>query len=143
MFKKLYEWWFGKVNPFSLDNIGEKQTPETNPSEPLPQPEETEYQKYRRERSEKIEEERKSLQQKLDDILLSETSFEIGDEVEYLKVPNHNVKFYVKQFNPSDIKSYYFSESYFLEKTTTHVQYFDSNNILHTIVDESKWFKKV
>lgn len=141
MFKKLYEWWCGNS---SIDFWGEKQTPETNPSEPLPQSEESEYERSRRIREEERErkevQKRKELQEKVDEIILTEEEFNIGDQVQYLKVPNDNVDFYVSQYYHAYVSEYYFSH---IETGKVTVQYFDANQILQTIKDDIKWFKKV
>lgn len=160
MFKKLYEWFRGEINPeyrgcfvpnTKLDNTnpptrcGEKETPATNPEEPLPQPKvekpkESFLDKMRREQAERDEIYIKELQQKVDEQILTEEEFNIGDQVQYTKVPNDNVEFYVVQYYHAHVSQYYFTH---IESGKVTVQYFDANQILQTIKDEIKWFKKV
>lgn len=137
MFRRLYDWVCGNS---SVDFWGEKQTPETKQEEPLPQLEETEQQKYRREQAEREEQRIKELQEKVDELILTEEEFSEGDRVEYLKVPNDNVEFYVSQYRHSFVCNYHYLHIY---PGHVCVQYFDVNQILQTIKDEIKWFKKV
>jgi hypothetical protein len=123
MFKRLIEWFRGEINPFSVRYVGEKQTPETTEEFP-----------WMKEERDRIEENKKKLeiaQKELDDILLSEEIFEIGDEVEYLKVPNDNVSFRVVISDQSQLIYYPMSgnhASIYIKPTLTTVQYFDSTN---------------
>lgn len=141
MWNRFVEWFSGRS---SLDIYGEKKTPEIKPSEPLPQPEKsmlTELARLDREREELAWAELKDLQEKLDKLLLTEQEFDIGDQVEYQKVPNDNVKFYVTYYIHSRIVEYYGPRIY---PGVIVVKYFDSNQIIQTVDDrEIKWFKKV
>lgn len=175
MFERLIEWFRGEINPeyrgcfvpnTKLDNTnpptrcGEKETPETNPSEPLPK--ESDYERERRIHKEKLEKfnkefeqaqlikeellknEKIELQKIVDGLILNEPEFEIGQYVEYIKTPNNNVEFYVKSYNHSKVVEDYCRGWYvYISKSELVVQYFDANQILQTIKDEIKWFKKV
>lgn len=142
MFRRLYDWFCGNS---SVDFCGEKQTPETKPEEPLPQPEvetpkESRMDRMRREQAEREEQHIKELQEKVDEQILSEEEFSVGDRVQYLKVPNDNVEFYVTQYRHSYVCNYHYVHIY---PGHVCVQYFDANQILQTIKDEIKWFKRV
>lgn len=142
MFERLIDWFRG--NDY-LDFWGEKQTPKTDEVEPLPQPEvekpkESFLDKKRREQAEREAIHVKELQQKVDEIILTEEEFNIGDQVQYTKVPNDNVEFYVCGYRHSYVCNYHYVHIY---PGYVTVQYFDANQILQTIKDEIKWFKKV
>lgn len=102
-----------------------------------------------KEEIDRIEENKKRLKEmqiELDEILLTEPIFEIGTQVEYIKVPNGNVSFRVSMSEHSKLIYYPMSgnhASIYIINSKTTVQYFDANQIIHTITDESKWFKKV
>lgn len=142
MFRRLYDWVCGNS---SVDFWGEKQTPETKPEEPLPQPEvetpkESRLERIRREQAEREEQHIKELQEKVNEIILTEEEFSVGDRVQYLKVPNNNVEFYVVQYYHARVSQYYFTH---IESGKVLVHYFDANQNLQSIKDEIKWFKKV
>ena len=142
MFNRIIDWFSG--NNY-LDVYGEKQTPKTDESEPLPQPEvekpkESCLDKMRREQAEREAIQIKELQEKVDELILTEEEFSIGDQVQYTKVPNDNVEFYVVQYYHALVSRYYYTH---IESGKVTVQYFDANQILQTIKDEIKWFKKV
>jgi hypothetical protein len=94
----------------------------------------------REEQAEREERQIKELQQEVDEIILTEEEFSVGDRVEYLKVPNNNVEFYVSQYHHSYVCNYHYVHIY---PGHVCVQYFDANQILQTIKDEIKWFKKI
>jgi hypothetical protein len=142
MLNKLCEWIWGNS---SVDFCREKQTPETNPIEALPQPEvlppkESALDKMCREQKERKTLYIKELQQKVDELILTEEEFSVGDRVQYVKVPNDSVEFYVTQYYHAYVSKYHFVH---IELGEVTVQYFDANQILRTITDKVKWFKKV
>ena len=125
----------------SIGAPGEKKTPETNPSEPLPQ-KESELERSKRIFYEKLKIDNKETYEQLNLLKSVSEKFTIGEQVDYLKIPNDDVKFYVSEYKDFQLQLNY-SGRLKIKPASVSVQYFDANQIIHTITDESKWFKKV
>lgn len=129
-----------------IDSIGNSGcfTPDTklDNTNPPTKPKESKLEESRRIYNEQLQIDNKETNERLKLLRSVCEKFGIGEQVEYLKIPNVNVKFYV-----SDFRDYMLHANYngrlMITKSIVSVQYFDANQIIHTITDESKWFKKV
>jgi len=91
---------------------------------------------------EQVNIENKETQERLKLLQKVSEKFTIGEQVEYLKIPNDDVKFYVSEYKDFQLQINH-TGRLTIKPASVSVQYFDANQIIHTITDENKWFKKV